>query len=36
LPIPGTSNVKHLRENVEAACLTLSDDDFAALDARAI
>lgn len=32
LPIPGTSKVKHLEENVAAAELTLSDDDFAELD----
>ena len=33
LPIPGTSNVSHLEENVAAAEIELSDDDFAALDA---
>ncbi|MDI7775401.1 aldo/keto reductase [Asticcacaulis sp. EMRT-3] len=33
LPIPGTSQVKHLEDNVKAAGLTLSDADFAALDA---
>jgi Predicted oxidoreductases (related to aryl-alcohol dehydrogenases) len=32
LPIPGTSKVAHLEENVAAASLTLSDEDFAALD----
>jgi pyridoxine 4-dehydrogenase len=32
LPIPGTSSVKHLEENVAAAALILSDSDFAALD----
>jgi pyridoxine 4-dehydrogenase len=32
LPIPGTSKVKHLEENVAAASLTLSDEDFHALD----
>jgi pyridoxine 4-dehydrogenase len=32
LPIPGTGKVKHLEENVAAANLTLSDEDFAALD----
>ncbi|WP_020181193.1 aldo/keto reductase [Methylopila sp. M107] len=32
LPIPGTSKVKHLRENVAAAAISLSDEDFAALD----
>lgn len=34
LPIPGTSKVKHLEENVAAAGVTLSDEDFAALDAQ--
>jgi pyridoxine 4-dehydrogenase len=33
LPIPGTSKVAHLEENVAAAALRLSDDDLAALDA---
>jgi aryl-alcohol dehydrogenase-like predicted oxidoreductase len=32
LPIPGTSKVKHLEENVAAVDIALSDDDFAALD----
>lgn len=32
LPIPGTSKVKHLEENVAAVDITLSDEDFAALD----
>ncbi len=32
LPIPGTSKVKHLEENVGAAAIALSADDFAALD----
>jgi aryl-alcohol dehydrogenase-like predicted oxidoreductase len=32
LPIPGTSKVKHLEENVAAAALELSDDDFRQLD----
>jgi pyridoxine 4-dehydrogenase len=31
LPIPGTSTVPHLEENVAAAALALSDDDFNAL-----
>jgi aryl-alcohol dehydrogenase-like predicted oxidoreductase len=31
LPIPGTSTVLHLEENVAAAVLALSDDDFKAL-----
>ena len=32
LPIPGTSNPEHLRENVGAAAVQLTDADFAALD----
>jgi len=32
LPIPGTGRVTHLEENVAVAGITLSDDDFAALD----
>ena len=32
LPIPGTGKVAHLDENVAAAALTLSDEDFRALD----
>lgn len=32
LPIPGTGKVNHLEENVAAADIVLSDDDFAALD----
>jgi pyridoxine 4-dehydrogenase len=32
LPIPGTSKVKHLEENVAAASIVLSDADFEALD----
>ncbi len=32
LPIPGTSKVRHLEENVAAADIELSDDDFATLD----
>ena len=32
LPIPGTSRVPHLEENVAAAGLTLSDEDFRELD----
>jgi pyridoxine 4-dehydrogenase len=34
LPIPGTSKVAHLEENVAAAALTLSDAEFAALDRK--
>lgn len=32
LPIPGTSSVKHLEENVAAANIVLSDDEFRTLD----
>ncbi|WP_216325382.1 aldo/keto reductase [Deinococcus aestuarii] len=32
LPIPGTGKVKHLEENVAAAGLHLSDEDFRSLD----
>jgi aryl-alcohol dehydrogenase-like predicted oxidoreductase len=32
LPIPGTSKVSHLEENVAAVDIQLSDKDFAALD----
>ncbi len=32
LPIPGTSSVKHLEENVAAASIVLSDDEFRTLD----
>ena len=35
LPIPGTSRLDHLRENVAAASLRLSERDFATLDALA-
>ena len=31
LPIPGTSSVAHLEENVAAAEIKLSDDEFAKL-----
>jgi aryl-alcohol dehydrogenase-like predicted oxidoreductase len=33
LPIPGTSSVEHLEENVSAADLKLTDEDLGALDA---
>jgi aryl-alcohol dehydrogenase-like predicted oxidoreductase len=33
LPIPGTSSVAHLEENVAAATVSLSDEDYAALSA---
>ena len=32
LPIPGTSKVKHLEENVAGAEVTLSDEEFNSLD----
>ena len=32
LPIPGTSKVKHLEENVASVNVQLSDEEFAALD----
>lgn len=32
LPIPGTSQVSHLEENVAAAGITLTDEEFATLD----
>ncbi|HEY1880691.1 MAG TPA: aldo/keto reductase [Caulobacteraceae bacterium] len=35
LPIPGTGNPAHLEENVAAAAINLSDEDFQALDAQA-
>jgi pyridoxine 4-dehydrogenase len=35
LPIPGTSSVDHLVDNVRAADISLSDKDFAALDTQA-
>jgi pyridoxine 4-dehydrogenase len=34
LPIPGTSKLAHLEENVAAAALTLTDAEFAALDRK--
>jgi pyridoxine 4-dehydrogenase len=34
LPIPGTSKVKHLEENVAAVNFTLTDEEFKALDAE--
>ena len=34
LPIPGTSKVAHLEENAAAAAVTLTDDEFAALDRK--
>jgi pyridoxine 4-dehydrogenase len=35
LPIPGTGKVSHLEENVAAADIALSDEDFKILDAQA-
>jgi aryl-alcohol dehydrogenase-like predicted oxidoreductase len=35
LPIPGTSKLAHLKENVAAAAIELSDEEFAALDKAA-
>ncbi|CDM58973.1 MULTISPECIES: aldo/keto reductase [Rhizobium] len=35
LPIPGTSKVKHLEENVAAASIVLDEGDFVALDEAA-
>jgi len=35
LPIPGTSSVAHLEDNLDAARIELSDDELAALDAAA-
>ncbi|MFH5207658.1 aldo/keto reductase [Antrihabitans sp. NCIMB 15449] len=33
LPIPGTSSVAHLEDNIDAAALTLTDEEFAELEA---
>jgi pyridoxine 4-dehydrogenase len=33
LPIPGTSSVAHLEDNMEAAAIELSDEEYAALEA---
>ena len=35
LPIPGTSSIEHLIENIKSQNLTLSDDEFTALNAIA-
>jgi pyridoxine 4-dehydrogenase len=35
LPIPGTSSVEHLEENVRAADLELSDDELERISAAA-
>jgi aryl-alcohol dehydrogenase-like predicted oxidoreductase len=35
LPIPGTAKVAHLEENVAAAAIALTDEEFAALDKAA-
>ena len=34
LPIPGTSRAAHLEENIAAAAIELSSEEFAALDAE--
>jgi pyridoxine 4-dehydrogenase len=34
LPIPGTSHAKHLEDNIAGANVTLSDEEFARLDAE--
>jgi aryl-alcohol dehydrogenase-like predicted oxidoreductase len=34
LPIPGTSSIPHLEENIAASAIKLSDEDFTALDVR--
>jgi pyridoxine 4-dehydrogenase len=36
LPIPGTSSITHLEENVAAASLRLSDDELAQVEAAAV
>jgi aryl-alcohol dehydrogenase-like predicted oxidoreductase len=33
LPIPGTANVSHLEDNVAAAEIKLTDEEFSQLDA---
>ncbi len=35
LPIPGTSSVAHVEDNIAAARISLSDDEYAALEAAA-
>ena len=35
LPIPGTSSVEHLEENMKAADLTLSEDEWQEIEAAA-
>ncbi len=35
LPIPGTSSIAHLEENVEAAVLTLDNEDLSKLEEAA-
>jgi aryl-alcohol dehydrogenase-like predicted oxidoreductase len=34
LPIPGTSSIAHLDENLVAGAIHLTDDQYAALDAE--
>jgi aryl-alcohol dehydrogenase-like predicted oxidoreductase len=35
LPIPGTSSVKHLEENIAAASIHLDDSEWKAIEADA-
>jgi pyridoxine 4-dehydrogenase len=35
LPIPGTSRVSHLEQNVKATSITLSNNEFDAISAAA-
>ena len=35
LPIPGTSSVKHLEENIAAAAVRLDDEEWAEIEAAA-
>jgi aryl-alcohol dehydrogenase-like predicted oxidoreductase len=36
LPIPGTSSVKHLEENIAAASVKLSDDEWKDIEAETV
>jgi pyridoxine 4-dehydrogenase len=33
LPIPGTSSVEHLQDNMVGACIALADDEFGEISA---
>jgi aryl-alcohol dehydrogenase-like predicted oxidoreductase len=35
LPIPGTSKVSHLDDNIDGAWVSLSDEDYARIDRAA-